>query len=244
MNRITITKDTTMHRLTCILALALSLAAARSSFAATIGASGGGGPSTTTSYDGSRIDGFAIVEDVAYDSGAGPWQKELVNIGTGAGNMLASGTTAAINETFTNVGSDAWTGWHEQVLSTTTVGMDSNYPGFLFRDGSLNVYRNGGLLTEGSDYVLTTQVIGGQLSPNGDWEAMTILFSSGAMIQPGDDLRLTKDIFEVFGDGNTWQLNEAALLAQYPLVPEPASISLAIVGVGVALSRRLWRRRR
>jgi len=31
-------------------------------------------------------------------------------------------------------------------------------------------------------------VVGGQLSPNGDWEAMTIVFSSAAMIQPGDSL--------------------------------------------------------
>jgi len=233
-----------MQRLSCLLALALCLAAARSSLGATISAGGGSGPSTTTSYDGTRTDGFVVVENVAHDSGASPWQKELVNIGSGPGNMLASGVPATIDETFSNVGSDAWTGWHEEVVSRTTVDSDSNYPGFLFRDGSLSVYRNGGLLTEGSDYTLTTQVVGGQLSPNGDWEAMTIVFSSAAMIQPGDSLRLTKDIFEVFGDGNTWQLNEAAVLAQYPLVPEPSSIGLALLGGGVALSLRLRRLRR
>jgi hypothetical protein len=229
-----------MRRLSLILAFALVLnfATARLTFAAIL-ASGGGGPSTTTTYNGDRLDGFTIQEDVAHDSSAGPWHKELVNIGTGPGNMLASGVPAAIDETFNNVGLVAWTDWHERVLSTTTVGNDADYPGFLFRNGSLNVYHNGVPLTEGSDYVLATEVVPGQLSPDGDWEAMTIFFNSGAVIQPGDSLRITKDIFEVFGDGNTWQVGEAAVLGQYPTVPEPASMALALVGgIGVAVLRR------
>jgi hypothetical protein len=231
-----------VRRLTLILALALVLnfVTARSTFAAIL-ASGGGGPSTTTTYNGDRLDGFTIQEDVARDSGAGPWQTELVNTGAGPGNMLASGVPAAIDETFNNVGSVPWTGWHDGVLSTTTVDNDPDYPGFLFRNGSLNVYHNGALLAEGSDYVLTAELVTGQLSTDGDWDALTIFFNSGTLIQPGDSLRITKDIFEVFGDGNTWQVGEAAVLAQYPTVPEPASVSLALVG-GVCAAA--WRQRR
>ncbi len=78
-----------MLRLIRVLIFTLPLAAAPTAFATTF-ASSGAGPSTTTSYSGSRIDGFAIVEDVAYDASAGRWQKELMNVGSGSGNNLAS----------------------------------------------------------------------------------------------------------------------------------------------------------
>jgi len=232
-----------MPRPICFLALALTLVTAHSAFAV-IAASEGGGPSTTTSYDGNRNDGFVIVEDVAYDSGAGTWLKELVNTGSAPGNMLFSGVPALIDETFANVGSFAWTDWHERVVSITNVGGDMNHPGFLFLDGSLSVYRNGGLLAEGSDYLLTTELVFDQVSPDGDWEALSIFFSPGATIQPGDTLRITKDIFEVFGNGKIWELDEAAVLAQYPTVPEPASVGLALVGGACVALSRFWCRRR
>ncbi|HEX5445053.1 MAG TPA: hypothetical protein VFW87_14540 [Pirellulales bacterium] len=230
-----------MNRLTCFLALALTLAAARSAFAV-VAASGGGGPITTTSYNGNRNDPFVIVADVAYDPGAGQWQKELVN--TGSGSMLPSGQPAAIDETLTNVGTVTWTDWHERVVSLTDVGSGLNYPGFLFLSGSLNVYRNGGLLTEGTDYTLTTVVVTGQVSAGGDWRAIDIFFAPSAAIQPGDSLHITKEIFEVFDNGKIWEQGEAAVLAQYPTVPEPASVALALAGGACVALSRIWRRRR
>jgi hypothetical protein len=112
--------------------MAIALTASRSALAVISASGGGGGASTTTSYNGNRIDGFVIVEEVAYDSGSGPWEKKLINVGSGSGNMLFSGVPAAIDETFTNAGSAAWTDWHERILSTTTIGDNENYLAFNF----------------------------------------------------------------------------------------------------------------
>ena len=99
-------------------------------------------------------------------------------------------------------------------------------------------------MSQGSDYLLTTELIFNQVSPSGDWEALSIFFSPAALIQPGDTLRITKDIFEVYGNGKIWETNEAAVLAQYPTVPEPASVGLALVGGACAALSRLLRRKR
>lgn len=118
------------------------------------------------------------------------------------------------------------------VLSTTTVDDNSNYPGFLFRAGSLSVFRNGGILTQGMDYTLVAEEFSDPVGGNdGDWLGMSPFFSSGSEILPGDTLRITKQIFEVYGDANIWMTNEIALVGQYPTVPEPAALVLAALGL-------------
>ena len=229
-----------MRNLTCLLALSAALAATRSS-AAIIGASDNpSGPTTTTTYNlGSN--GFSVVETVAYDGTSGPWQKELTNSGQ---NPLSSGQQVLIDEQLTNAGPAAWTDWHEEVLPTPG---DPPFPDFLFTAGSLQVDRNGVPLVDGVDYTLvpTTADPALGVTPTGDWVALSIFFNPGSDIQSGDTLQITKNIFEVFLDADLWDVGESASLAEYPTVPEPASISLAILGgVGLCLLRLNCRRRR
>jgi hypothetical protein len=230
--------DTAMRNFTCLLALSAVLAATRSAQAVIVAGDNPSGPSIATSYNGG-IGGFTVAETVSYSGAAGAWQKALVN----TGQMILSGTEAPIHEQLTNAGPSAWTGWHEEVLADP-LG-DPPFPDFLFTAGSVQLDRNGVLLSQGTDYTLTATTASPGLgnSPGGDWSAFSILFKPSAQIHPGDTLGIRKNIFEVFGDADTWDPNERALLGENPTaVPEPASIGLATVGsVGLSL---LWLNRR
>jgi hypothetical protein len=196
------------------------------------GGGGGGGPANVS-----------IVEDVALDFAAGPWLKDLVNVTAGG---FLSGQNRRISELLTNAGALTWTGWHERIVSRTTVGGGpaDNSPGFLFRENSLTLSANYGAgvvpLTQGVDYTIVT-TSGPPGSGNGpDWETITIAFAPNRVIEPGDILHIEKDIFEVFGDANIWMPGEAAQIGEYPIgVPEPGGVMMvAIAGSAVVRRRR------
>ena len=58
------------------------------------------------------------------------------------------------------------------------------------------------------------------------------------MIQPGDTLKIEKQIFEVHLDGNLWEPGEFAEIAQYPTIPEPSSFLLAATVLGFIVGGR------
>jgi hypothetical protein len=209
--------------------------------AATIGASSDTSkPSALTSYNGGMM--FNITENVAVDANAGPWHKDLV-----ANNGSLSGQSRTIVETLTNLGGIAWSDWHEQVLSRTDINMPNDAPGFLFRNDSLSVsadYGSGPVaLSEGTDYTVVAPPYAGPAAGlNGPhWETIDIILSPARFIDVGDKLIIQKNIFEVFGDANTWMIGEAAQIGEYPTttgVPEPAAgLSLA-AGLTLVLRRR------
>jgi PEP-CTERM motif len=224
-----------------LFASAALLAVATSARADIIAGDNPGGPVTVTEYKANAKNGFVVNEDVSYSAAAGSWHKEFTNTGAGG---VASGFDVSLDETFNNVGELAWTDWHETVLSTTTVNDDSNYPGFLFTAGSVSVYRNGGLLTPGAQYTLVPDVFMQPGSPenNGNWIGLTLLFGPGNQILPGDTLRVTKQIFEVFLDANVWMPDESAVVGQYPTVPEPSTFVLAALASMGWLALRYRRR--
>jgi MYXO-CTERM domain-containing protein len=228
-----------MLKSACFLALCAVLGATRSALAVVAASDNPSGPSTTTHYTGNQSSGFSIVENIAYDPSAGQWQKELENVGSGIGNgQIFSGVHVAVDELLTNAGGDTWTDWHEAVLS---MNVSPPGPGFLIDSGTMSVYRNNGLLTPGSDYSVVPVTLANEDSTP-DWSAVSIFFNPGSYIQPSDTLRITEQIYEVFGDGNTWVVGESAVLGQYSSVPEPASLSLASLGsAGLCL---LWLKRR
>jgi len=194
------------------------------------GGGGGGGPANVT-----------IVEDVALDFSAGPWLKDLVNA-TGSGFL--SGQNRTISETLTNAGTLTWTGWHERVVTRTTVGggQPDNSPGFLFRPNSLTLSANRGAgfvpLVENVDYTVAATSPPPGSGGGSEWETITITFTPQAVIEPGDILNIQKDIFEVFGDADIWMPGEAARIGEYPIgVPEPGGLATIAVAA-VALVRR------
>src|SRR5262249_48036129 len=149
-------------------------------------------PSQATSYPRMGSGGFQVTETVALDPAFGPWQKSLVNTGPGG---VASGVDLPISELLTNVGTQAWSDWHEQVLSRTTINNPNDSPGFLFRQGSLTVAANYGSgfvpLTQGVQYTLVTTPYSGPPDPTGNdsnWEAIDIFFQPGFQIAPGNTL--------------------------------------------------------
>ncbi len=195
-----------------------------------------GNPNGTSHVDivpyNQSLNRFAIDGSVSHNTGFGPWEKRLV----GPAPNTFSGDRLDIVEIINNVGTDVWTDWHEKVLSTTTINTPDD-PGFLFDRNTINVYRNNVLLAEGLDYALQGDPFFGG-GNGGHYRAIDIFFSSGSTILPGDQLRIEKQIFEVFGDGNVWQQGEQAIIAQYPTIPEPSAIVLAGLGALACLSGR------
>jgi hypothetical protein len=205
---------------------------------APLGASGNFNlPTTDTEYLGDQGGGFDIVASLHLDPFAGPWVKSLTNLGP----SLSSGTEVFITETLTNDGPITWTDWHEEIISVGG-GSGGQLPGFLFRNGSVNLQADYGAgfvsLFEGPDYTLQTMVYDGPpiSGNNNNWEAVWIFFEPHAVIETGDTLRIEKRIFEIYGDGNIWQTGESAQIAQYP-TPEPTTLGIVVIG-GLALLRR------
>jgi hypothetical protein len=212
---------------------------------AALGVSGDFGlPTTDTEYFGDQGSGFDIVASLHLDPLAGPWVKSLTNIGP----SLSSGTEVFITETLTNDGPIPWTDWHEEIISVANVGGGggggTQVPGFLFRNGSVNLQADYGAgfvsLLEGPDYSLQTMDYNGPPvnGNNNNWEAVWIFFEPHAVIETGDTLRIEKRIFEIYGDGNIWQTGESAQIAQYP-TPEPTTaLIIAPLATAVLLRRR------
>jgi hypothetical protein len=199
------------------------------------------GPSGGT---GTGVKSVSIVEDVIHSPAAGPWHKNLINNTTGGSpnGQLFSGVPVDITETLTNLGGVAWNQWTEQVVTRTTIANPNDAPGFQFENSSLMVEASYGgpfaPLINGVHYAVAgTPAPGPGFEPNG-WESFTITLFPGFEIGPGDVLRINKDIFEVFGDGNVWVSGEAAEIAQFPgVVPEPAGLTL-LAAAGALLRRR------
>jgi hypothetical protein len=225
-----------MRHHVALLAAVSILAAASAAKAVVIAGDNPTGPSMGTTYQGNSGGGFSVVDNVSYNPAAGQWNKGLrLTDGTG------SGTEVPINETITNAGPLAWSGWHEQVLTTTTVNNDPNYPDFLFRSGSLTVSRNGVPLTQGADYTLVTDSFFNRSSSDADWRSVSVLLNPASDIQVGDTLGITERIYEVFGDADIWMPDEIALVGQNPTVPEPSSLLLVAIG-GLAIGGTVIRR--
>jgi hypothetical protein len=189
-------------------------------------------PSTVTQYFGNESDGFSLGAWVEFDPNSGPWVKQLTN--EPSGSPIASGRRVTITETLQNFGTVSWTDWHEEILTETLIDFQPQ-PGFLFDKNFLNLtadYGNGFQgLVGGVDYTVTEMQYNGPGSGNTNMglQAIWIFFEPHAVIQPGDTLKIEKQIFEVHLDSNLWQPGEFVEIAQYPTVPEPSSCLLAAV---------------
>jgi len=204
-------------------------------------------PSQETSYPlvgtGTGEDGFVITESVEHNLNFGPWQKRLINT---RGMGIPSGNDILIRETLTNLGNARWTDWHERVISRTSISQQDDSPGFLFTAGSLFVSADYGAgfvnLVQGVDYQRIVTPYSGPPEPgnNGNWEAIDIVFAPNRVIETGDVLRIEKRIFEVFGDANVWMpgMENAAIIGQFPTVPEPGAMMCVASGAMLLVRRR------
>jgi PEP-CTERM motif len=236
-----------MKRILCCVAVVLLSCGMNQAWAA-VEASGGAGPSVSTDHDG-NANGFAITMNVLHDPSAGPWLKHLMNTGSG----IESGLLVPITEELTNIGNEAWTDWHEEIVGpvedNTSFGPAT---AFAFERDSVDVYRNGNLLTKGPDYTLqfTLHPVV-QPGPNPanhaeqgqHWQSVSIFFDASNTIQPSDTLTITKNIFETYLNGNIWSPGIVPVIAQYPTVPEPSTFVYLAAAVAVLGQRRLRRRR-
>lgn len=217
---------------------------------ASVGASGGGGLSASTDYDG-NMSGFTIAEDVLYDPSAGPWLKHLMNTGSG----ISSGVGVPLSEEFTNVGTQAWTDWHEEITGPIESGFGFGpVTIFAFERDSVSVYRNGGLLTEGPDYTLQftlhpvpqpspSATPPNQVDQGQHWQSVSLFFAAGSAIQPTDTLTITKNIFETHFNADVWTPEIVPVIAQYPTIPEPTTLVYlvtAVVALGAGRARGLF----
>src|SRR5262245_11565605 len=211
----------------CAAVLVLFLSANVDPTLAAIGASGGGGPSTTTEYFGNQ-GGFTIVEDVFHSPAAGPWKKHLRLFGTGGG--ISSGQAVPLHEEFTNTGTRPWTDWHEVVTGPIEDFGFGPVTDFAFERESVSVSRNGVALVQGVDYTLTftehpvpqPMMMPGpdQVEPGRHWQSISLVFSPTKFIQPSDRLTIEKNIFETHLNATPWNMFLIPEISQYPTVPE------------------------
>jgi hypothetical protein len=213
--------------------------------AVVIGASGGPGPSTTSSFnkagtgwfidDGSFPAAFGR-QDIAYDPTAGPWHKILA--GGDGGVFTASDTDLPISVTehLTIAGTTPWTDWHEHFSTLGWRWIDdrsggSGEPSFTHSDGTPIA----GLSIAFTD---PTPTSGGKIDFTFD------------PLPPGTHLNITKRF--VYDGLDRLLLGEVFLgkldLFEYPtVVPEPAGLALsaaAVLGLAVATVRSRVRRGR
>ena len=228
-----------------VVALILSQGTAQ---AVDISASAGSTPSTTTPYelagtgwivdDGSFPSTFPGLQTVGYASGAGPWRVRL----TGAGGLdfaasdIGSGALMVFSVTeYVKIGgTTSWTGWHEEIEESGWRWQDdrpsSGEPTFTFASGApipgLSIAFAGATPTEGGK-----------------------IDFSFAPLPPGTGLKITKRLLfeglDPLFPGETYVGKVS--LRQFPIVPEPSSLLLALTGLlaiggGLAIRRkRGWR---
>jgi hypothetical protein len=226
----------------CAAVLVLFLCTNMDPVLAAIGASGGGGPNTTTEHLGNQS-GFTIVEDVFHTPTAGPWKKLLRLFGTGGG--INSGKQVPLHEEFTNTGTRAWTDWHEAVTGPIEDFGFGPATDFAFERESVTVARNGVALVQGVDYTLTFTEhpifqpnMPGGVDPGRHWQSISLVFSPTKLIQPSDRLTIDKNIFETQLNATPWNMFLIAEISQYPTGPEPAAMVMAAIAGLCLLVRR------
>ena len=79
------------------------------------------------------------------------------------------------------------------------------------------------------------------VDPGRHWQSVSLFFSPGSEIQPTDVLRIQKNIFETFLNGDFWNPFVVAEIAEHPTVPEPATLLTAAMGLVGLVFRRRWR---
>jgi hypothetical protein len=150
-----------------------------------------------------------------------------------------------IVETFTNVGTYAWTDWHEEVIGPVEDFGFGPATDFAFERESVGVSRNGIGLVEGVDYTLAytehpvpqPNIPGpDQVDPGKHWQSVSIFFNAASRIQPSDVLTIEKNIFETHLNGTPWNQFLVAEIAQYPTVPEPGTALLVALFCAALLS--------
>jgi hypothetical protein len=228
-----------------VIALAMLVPAGALEAAPPFGASGGDGPTTTSAYnlagtgwfvdDGTFPASLGGFQEIAYDPAAGPWHKRL--LGGDGGEFAASDTGVgalmvfSVTEQITVGGTVPWMDWHELILQ----------PGWRWLDdragsGEPTIHFASGVTIPGLEVSFTdpTPTSGGQLDFTFD------------PLAPGTNIRITKRlIFEGLdpllpGDVFLGTLD----IYQYPTVPEPATLVLAIAGmlaVMGSIRARGWR---
>ena len=188
--------------------------------AAVIGASGGAGPSTTSSFnkagtgwfidDGTFPAAFGR-QDVAYDPSAGPWHKALSGLDGGVFTMRDIDLPIGIVEYLTVSGTTPWTDWHEEIAELGWRWIDdragSGDPSFTHSDGS----PISGLSITFTD---PTPTSGGRIDFKFDpLPPGTNVNISKRLVYDGLDPLLPGEVF-------IGRLN----LFEYPTVPEPTGI--------------------
>jgi hypothetical protein len=192
--------------------------------AVVIGASVGPGPSTTSSFnkagtgwfidDGTFPAGFGR-QDVAYDPSAGPWHKVLA--GTDGGVFTASDTDLPISivEHLTVAGTTPWTDWHEEFSTLGWRWIDdragSGDPSFTHSDGTP---------IPGMSITFTdpTPTSGGRIDFRFDpLPPGTNVNINKRFVYDGLDRLLPVEVFIGKLD-----------LFEYPTIPEPAGVALAL----------------
>ena len=198
--------------------------------AVTIGASSGGGPSTTSTFnlagtgwvvdDGSFPASIGL-QTIAYDPAAGPWHKVLA--GATGGDFAASDTgtgalhTFSVSEYLTIGGTTPWTDWHERIMQPGWRWLDdrasSGEPSFTFISGAPIP----GLTIAFTDPTLSE---GGKID------------FSFSPLPPGTNIKIVKRL--VFDGLDPLLPGETFLgkldIFQHPTVPEPTSVVLALLG--------------
>ena len=211
--------------------------------AATIGASGGAGPSPSSSYslagtgwvvdDGSFGSGGPIgLQSVAYDPAAGPWHKKLT--GADGGDFAASDTGSGALHTFSVIeyltvsGTTPWTDWHERIMQ----------PGWRWLDdrassGEPVINKSGapvpGLsISFGSPTASEGGSIDFKFDPIAPGTSIQIIkrmvFDGLDPLLPGETFLGKLDVFE------------------HPTVPEPSTEMLTLLSVGLIASTSCSRR--
>jgi len=217
-----------------VLVLAIVGLSANVQAAPPFGASGGSGPSTTSSYnlagtgwvvdDGSFPAAFGF-QEVAFDPTAGPWHKRLVGIDGGDFAASDTGVPAlmifGVSEWVTVGGTVPWTDWHEEIMQPGWRWLDdragSGEPSFHYASGvtvpGLTVAFTDPTLSEGGKIDITFDPI-----PPGTLLRFNkrLIYEGLDPLLPGDTFLGTLDIFE------------------HPTVPEPTTLLLLITGLAAA----------
>jgi hypothetical protein len=205
------------------MAMAMVFLSAANTFAAVIGASVGPGSSTTSTYnkagtgwfidDGTFPAGFGR-QPVAYDPSAGPWHKVLNGPDGGVFTQRDIDLPLGITEWVTVSGTTPWTDWHEEISQLGWRFIDDRAG-----SGDPNIMHSDGTPLAGLTITFTdpTPTSGGRIDFKFD------------PVPPGTNLNINKRIVY---DGLSPATGEVFIgtldMYEYPTVPEPAGLALAI----------------